>query len=273
MLTIKELQYVDSWASKIPMPGVEYSLEVLKEMEKCYKIYLEKYRNKEYNILFSNSDEIDLVIQEKNLCHMLGVDFSNIRNDYFTDFRLEAFGNSSSVFTSFDLLELIFENMEKVAELDNDPTNKAKAINYYKSSIKCDIFKKLSDFSNFNFISVNSKNENVKNLVIPSYEALTPYFMMGIILSTNLEDNGKYVVNTLIAPTNPKEYFDGNEASIPTQMLITDNAKLSKIKATPEEKIKLLTIYSNIVNKYNITNMMNIYGDYENQLNEMSKSI
>ena len=33
MITTKELQYVEAWATKIPMPGIEYSISVLKEMK------------------------------------------------------------------------------------------------------------------------------------------------------------------------------------------------------------------------------------------------
>ena len=39
IITAKELQYVDLWASKIPMPGIEYSSNVMKEIEECYHIY------------------------------------------------------------------------------------------------------------------------------------------------------------------------------------------------------------------------------------------
>ena len=53
MITTKELQYVDLWASKIPMPGEEYSKQVIKELEECCKTYNEKYKNKEYNLIFS----------------------------------------------------------------------------------------------------------------------------------------------------------------------------------------------------------------------------
>ena len=272
MLTKKELKYVDSWANKIPMPGYEYSLKILNRMEECYKLHKEMYQNKEYNILFSNSDEIDIAILEKNLCHMLGVDFNNIRSDYFEKYRKEAFNISDNNFDSYHLLELIFENKERVSELDNDPNNQAKAINYYKSSIKCDIFSKLSDFSKFNFLYIDIDSEkDMKNLVVASNEELTPYFAMGIVKSNAIEDNGIYVVNTLIAPTEPKKIFENKTVAIPTQIIISDNANLNKINATPEEKIQLLTMYSNILNKYNIENRINIYGDYENMLNELGK--
>ena len=273
MLTTKELQYVNAWANKIPMPGYDYSIKILKEMKKCYEIYKNKYQGKEYNMIFSDSEEICFEIMSKNLCHMLGIDFNNIKGEYFDVYRYEAFGTHEPNFTSFDLVELILENMEKVAELDNDPNNSAKAINYYKSSIKCEIFNKLSAFDKFNFALINNgldveDGKEKRFLFVPSNEALTPYFMMGLVKDT-MED--KYGVATLIAPPEPKGYFEGKEVSIPTQILISDNDQLSKIVATPEEKIQLLTMYANICNKYNMPNMINIYGDYENMLNELSK--
>ena len=48
MITTKELQYVDDWAKKIPMPGIEYSTKVMQELEMCYKLYNDIYKDKEY---------------------------------------------------------------------------------------------------------------------------------------------------------------------------------------------------------------------------------
>lgn len=274
MLTSKELKYVELKSNAIPMPGYDYSLNILKEMKKCYELYNQKYKNKSFNIVFSNSEEIDFEILSKNLCHMLGIDFSNIRSDSYNNYRKEVFGDSTSNFNSYDLLELILDNMERVAEVDNDPNCLDKAINYYKSSIKCEIFQKLSDFDKFNFGAINNSNivdSDKKFLFIPSNLGSTPYFMMGIVQGKNDNDEDIYAVSTLLAPQNPKTFFENKEVIIPTQILVSDNSELTKIEATAEEKIQLLTMYQNIINKYNIPNMINIYGDYENMLNEASK--
>lgn len=42
MITNKELHYVDSWANKIPMPGVEYSIKVLNSIKDCLETWKEK---------------------------------------------------------------------------------------------------------------------------------------------------------------------------------------------------------------------------------------
>ena len=202
---------------------------------------------------------------------MFGIDFDNIKGDYFNKFRKDVFGISDSNFDSYGLVELIINNMEKVAEMDNEPTNPAKAINYYKSSIKCEIFQKLSDFDKFNFAAINNglyDGRDSKSLFVLSNEALTPYFFMSLLQE---KDADKYVVSTLVAPQEPKKFFDEKEVIIPTQILVSDNDKLTKTEATAQEKMQLLTIYQNIINKYNIPNMINIYGDYENMLNELSK--
>ena len=265
MISKKELQYVDAWANKTPMPGVDYSLNVLKEIKKCYELFKEKYSGKEYSFILSNSKELDFVILERNLCHMFGINNDNLNNEYCKDFRKELFG-TVDILSSYEFLIAILENMEKVASLDNDPNNNIKIINYYKSAVKCAIFNKFSDFSKFNFGMINETDDQ-KFLFVPSNEYLTPYFLMGIVKDDKFKN---YVVNTLLAPTDSKQFFDNKEVVIPTQIIISNDDILTKLVATPEEKIQLLTMYSNIKNMYDIPNMINIYGDYESMLNELS---
>ena len=276
MITSKELQYVDNWASKIPMPGYDYSIKVLNELKECVNRFNSKYREKEYNINLSNGEEITFQILDKNLCHMLGIDYNNIKGEYFENYRSTVLGTNCQNLSSYELLELILENAEKVAEYDNDRRYKEKAINYYKSGIKSEIFNKLSDFEQFNFGAINYNPgdgkydyENQKLFFIPSNESVCPYFMMGIKKDT-VDCN--YFVSTLLAPQEPKQYFDNQEVIIPTQILISDNADLKKLQATADEKIKLLTMYKNIIHEYKLPNKINIYGDYEAMLNEISNS-
>ena len=275
MITSKELQYVDAWASKVPMPGYDYSIKVLNDLKDCFNKFNEKYRNKEYNIIFSNGEEIKFEILDKNLCHMLGIDFSNIRGDYFDNYRLNVLGTNSQNLSSYELLQLILENAEKVAIYDNDSRYKEKAINYYKSGIKSEIFNKLSDFEQFNFCAINYNPGDgafdygsQKNLFVPSNESVCPYFMMGIKKVEN--QDSEYIVSTLLAPSYPKKFFANQEVIIPTQILVSDNDNLKKIQATAAEKLRLLTMYKSIINEYNIPNRINIYGDYEAPLNEDS---
>ena len=292
MITTKELQYVDSWASKIPMPGIEYSLKVMQEIKECYELFERLYRNKEYSFIFSNGEEIEFEILSKNLCHMLGIDYKNIKGEYFREYRKRILGTEASDFSSYDLLTHLIEKMHEVVEHDNDISTKEKAINYYKSGIKCQIFKKLSDFDKFNFAAINynpgdGKYDygNQKVLFVPSNEAVCPYFMIGINKDDSDQrqesyDNDtqylqdiripKFYVSTLFAPANPVKYFVGVQVIIPTQILVSDNDKLSRFNATPSEKLQLLTMYKNIINTYRLAFTINIFLDYESTLKERS---
>lgn len=283
MITNKELQYVELWANRIPMPGVDYSIEVLKSIKKCMETWKEKYYDKDYNIIFSNGEEINFKIFDYNLCHMFGIDYKNIKGEYFDVIRKKIFGTTSTDFSSYDLLCMILDNHEKIAEFDNDITNKAKFVNYYKSAIKCEIFNKFSDFENFNYAVINSDKseiEDKKLLFVPSNEPICPYFSMGLIKSNNQNDLNNqnndsqyYAVNTLLAMSNPEDFFNNKEVIIPTQMIIFDDNNLKKVSASAEDKIKLLTMYKSIVEKYKLTSTINIYSDYETILNDITNKL
>ena len=108
-------------------------------------------------------------------------------------------------------------------------------------------------------------------LFIPSNELVTPYFLMRIKQSDEEAIKGIYYVNSLVAPQNYINFFDNQEVIIPTQILISDNNNLKKINATADEKLRLLSLYKNIINQFSLPNKMNISGDYEVMLNEFTK--
>lgn len=142
---------------------------------------------------------------------------------------------------------------------------------------------KIIRFSRFNFGVINfnkdtylensgnkySGNSN-KILYVQSNEAVAPYFMMGILPSGDPTDDDynpdKYAVETLIAPTNDKDFFTNQDVVIPTQILINTEDSMSKVEATPDEKIALLNQYKSIIKNYGLENRLNIYGDYESML-------
>ena len=211
---------------------------------------------------------------------MLGVDYKNLTSEYFDTFRSEVLGITGSI-KSYDLLKTIIERIDDVLKYDYDKNG--KILNYYRIMIKCSIFEKLSDFSRFNFGVINfdkylyEKNSgnhfngnSEKFLYVQSNEAAAPYFMMGILPSTNTIDSEyqqpKYAVETLIAPSNVIDFFKEQEVVIPTQILVTTNDNMEKLEAKPNEKIALLNQYKSIIKNYGLNNKLNIYGDYESIL-------
>ena len=284
MITRKELGFVSMWPNRIPYPGIEYATEAAEKLKDTLDYYNKYYNNKQYEIILSNGEELSFEILNKNLCHLLGIDYKNLIGDYYEDYRSNVL-KLDKIPKSYDLLISIIDNIDDVLKYDCD--NNSRAINYYRIMVKCSIFEKISDFGRFNFGVINfdkdtfEKNSNygisinsTKLLYGESGEASVPYFMMGI-LQDNQINNGdntsdKYVAETLIAPPNVGDFFKDQEVSIPTQILISTDEKMEKLLATPSEKIALLNQYRSIIKNNNLPNCINIYGDYENILLEQS---
>lgn len=278
MISLKELQYVESWAKKAPFPGNVYALETLETMKEMFDKYNSSYNGKNYSIIFSDATEISFEILDFNICHMFGIDFKNLisekefgnKEKNHATFLKEVLGFNLDIdrITSYELTKAIVNNYEEVVRYDEQAEN--RAINYYKSRIKCAIFERMSEFEKFNFGKLYT-HDNTLLLYTPSNEAVCPYFFVRL---SKDKDKDYYGISSLMAPEKDKiaSYF-GFDAAIPTQMIIDDNKNLNKIIATPKEKIDMLNTYRSIVTAYKAEDKMDITGDYLATLTELdSKS-
>lgn len=288
MVTLAELRYVSSYPNKIPYPGEDYALDVFSKVRKCYEEYNEFYRNRGYTITLSDNSELEFQIFEKNLCHLLGIDFKNIMQSFYQkQFRNSILGLSDDVRTSsYNMLETILEKVDKVIEFDSSING--KVFNYYKLGVKADIFLKLYNLENSNFgcISLNKDlNNNMsplnrfnsqKLLYFPSDEILSPYSMMGIISNDSSDEGIKiYSPETTFLPTNHVDFFGGNPVAIPTQILTTiagESLSLNKKIASPEQKIALINDYNSLIQSNDLPNALDISGDYVGLLKQLVKN-
>jgi len=290
VITVKELEYISAWARKVPYPGVDYAEHAARKLIESFETYNLFYKDKEYDFILSNGEQFSFEIIQSNLCHMLGVDYRNLSDSYFRGFRedvLKLNGNPRS----YELLNALIENIDEV--LAYDESKAGRILNYYRIMVKCSIFEKMSDFNKFNFGVINF-DKNVYNglssspyrgnaekfLYVQSNEQACPYFMMGVLperektdtrliekddaceLFDNNDANRKFVVETLFAPRNIPDFFNGQSVCIPTQILTTTSTEMIKKEATPSNKIALLNQYKTIISEYGLANNMNIYGDY-----------
>ena len=278
MITKKEMGYVNSWPNRTPYPGEEYSVEIMDKLKKCYELFNDKYLNRRYTIQFSNNEEIEFEILDRNLAHILGVDYKNLMKDIFDNYRQNILRlNPHEQVSSYGLLTAVIESADDILEYDRSK-KACLGLNYYRIGIKCDIFSKLADLSNFHYGCINFdksiydtnnpekpfSSQSNKFLYTPSDETISPYFMMGLKIDDHNTD--EHIVETLIACDDPYRFFVGQEVVIPTQILTDDEGILDKKTASSAEKIKLLREYQNIVNMYRIPNNINIYGDYFSML-------
>ena len=292
MISSKELLFVKDAARKVPYPGDDYSHEAMAKLKESLEMYKKTFLNTSYNITFSNNDVIDLEIFQQNISHMLGIDKKNIFSEFMFDFRNSVLGlPKDELITTYDLLQLIIDNSDKIIEYDKN--NSSKAINYYKVSVKCDIFSKLTDLIRFNFGCINfdlKKHRSIANypysgnserfLYFPSDEALCPYFLVGILKNNinqnNMEEDSiipKYAVETSMAPFDLHSFFKEQEVIIPTHIVKDDGSELAKYVATPTQKKILLNDYKSILLLYGFENRMNIYSDYIATLSEKEKRL
>lgn len=276
MISKKELQYVSSYASAVPFPGKNYAINVMEYLKKCLEIYKEVYADKTFSFIFSNGEEIDFSLLNRNLCHLLGVNFKSLTSDDAKETMEEVLGfKKDERKTSYEVLSRIIDRADDVINNDAD-FKKYKIMNYYKSLAKSEMFLSLSAFDKFNFGCINFDKstfaENAQSNFTPastkflftqSNEAVTPYFMMGLKYD---EGCCMYVPETLIAPDNYAKFFLNQELVLPTQILIDNMKNLNKISATNEEKLALLNLYKFIINTYKTNSRINIFSDYESIL-------
>lgn len=275
MISLKELEYVNSFPNQMPYPGSGYNEQAMEDLKQAFVTFEKYYKNREYCITFSNGEEIDLEILPKNLCHMVGINTKDLLGEYRSDFRKNVLNiDPTQCISSYELLKLILENSERVLSYNA----KQPLLNGYRIRVKCRIFDKISDFGKFDFGCINFDKDlysqtngssmgsnSTKYLYVQSNEGNCPFFMMGIMPDSYTK---KHIVETLVAPTNPKSYFENQEVIIPTQLLNFNVNELNKLNASASEKIALLNIYKAIVNRYGISLCINIYNDYEAMLGD-----
>lgn len=240
MITLRELEYVNGWARKVPYPGIEYAEKTAEKLVNAYEDFNVLYKDKKYDIITSAGEQILFEILDKNLCHMLGVQYKNLTDSYFDNYRKHILG-LDDIPRSFELLTSIINNIENVLKYEYD--NKLRILNYYRIMIKCSIFEKISDFSRFNFGIIDfdkEKYEELSNvkfsgntekfLYVQSNETIAPIFMMGILPENSDDDVAAYAVESLMAPSNVKDFFNEQNTSIPTQILVTTTDSMKKLR-------------------------------------------
>jgi len=276
MLTKKELDYVNTLTFQAPFPGEDYAKNAMKELENAYLLYQKEYKDKEYDLILSDGDSINLEVLQKNVAHMLGIDFKGTQ--LIGEELYKTSGGVISQMTSYNLLEHILENADKI--IAHDSENRTKLINYFKVTIKSTILQSFSNFSRFDFgvIKFNkeeydetkykrfSSNSNIL-LFIPSNEMITPHYVMGLKLD---DSESKYIVETMYATPAVHEFMDNQTLVVPTQILITDNSTdvLQKISATTKEKIDILRMYQALLGQARVETKIDIFSDYESLLIE-----
>lgn len=279
MVSKRELEYANQPARYVPFPGLNYAYTAAEMLTKAYETYQKNYQNKKYSFIFSNGEEIDFQIFEKNLAHLFGLDYKTLITPQMSGLVNDVLGLEPGKLGGADImLGKIIERIDDVIKNDSKLNSSNSFLNYYRVLIKCTAFSNLSTFEHFNFGCLNfDKSLYVKPdgteyrpysnkfFFVPSNEAVTPYFMMGI-----LPNNGSdiYIPETIFAANDFGGMINNQTFLVPIQILINDNYELNKIVATPKEKLDILNLYKTLIAIYQSNTFIDIYNDYENTLRE-----
>ncbi len=283
MISKRELRSVDKSPDYAFFPGIDYAENVITKLQESFEIFESELRSVVFNISFSNNKEIRFQILDKNLCHMLGIDSTYIKKSSAHK-KILGF-NSEDFIDSYALLESIMENLDTILEHDSDPKRK-RFLNYYRLSVKNDIFMKIASIKDLDFGCINFNPEifisetghqrepfrSTKLLYMLSDEIISPYYMIGLIKQKQ-GDQTPYAVETIIAPEQFTDYFNSQEVVIPTQLLIESQNEWNKKQTSPSQKIRLLKDYKSLITEHNLPDGMNVYGDYLSQLMEQEKRL
>lgn len=283
MISNVELQYVNNFARNVPYPGDKYAESVMEMLTEANDIFKKQYEGKRYSLILSNGEEFHFEIKNKNLSHLLGIDYKSLTNEpmIYDTKQLLGFDYDDRL-TSYDVLQRIIEHADDIIANDRDSTRSKRLLNYYKVMIKCSCFSKLSKFEDFNFGFMNFNKENcnpqlastfspnsTKYIFTENDEALLPYYMMGFV--QDKQDYSTFVPETLLAPYNFEQIIENQDFLLPVQLLINNEDNLLKKEATASEKLRLLNLYKRIILQYGASGIfINIFNDYESVLKEES---
>ncbi|HHT38636.1 MAG TPA: hypothetical protein GXZ95_04395 [Mollicutes bacterium] len=262
MLSRKELDYV----RKInpPYPGNHYSLESLKVLKDALALYNDHYRNKEYDITFSDSSNLTFSIKESNLAHMLGLWFSTLKNhDYFKNIE----GCRS---LSYRIIEEIVANPKDILEINAQENY--SLINFYRVRVRSQVFNNFSNFKNLDFGCIKYDSNVVNGNGIKTYmkadrflfterdQFYAPYYMMGIA-----NQEGKNYIETLFADTFPKKMFMNQKITIPVSVSVKTDTSYDTVEATTKQKLDLLRYLKKTLFQYNCS--------FDNNKNTLSNNV
>lgn len=278
MISNRELKYVNAKAEQpIPYPGDTYSKEALQELKNAIYLYDAYYKDREYDVLFSNGQNIEFEIAKHNLAHVVGLNHSHmIKQNFIQDF----YGEDSHK-NSYEILHDIVENMDDVLKLNE--LKKHTLINFYRVKTRSEVFSKFSNFNNFNFGCIlfdkdvaeeNDYKTTMKSdrfLFTESDDPNFPYYMMGIADRENNEGN---YVETLFPNNDPEKILTGQTIVMPTMISTTTPEEYLKIEASASQKLKLVKTYNDLAKKYdaNFSYFYDYYATLANQARQDERS-
>lgn len=241
MITNREMMFVNQKEeTKIPYPGHEYAKDALLELKEALLIYDTYYKNKMFDITFSNGENLEFIIEERTFSHLVGMPDMKT---FIEKGIIEQFYGGERI-GSYQLLRDIMDNMDDFLNI-NEKEN-FSLFNLYRIKVRSEVFAKFSNFTDYNFGAIHYDKNIAENNGYPTYmnahtfffvesnDANYPYHMMGIAKDTN----GKQYIETLFPTAFLEKMFKGQTISIPTAVSITQTESFFKGTISASQKLR-----------------------------------
>ena len=270
MISSKEMKYVNA-KNEVPYPGDNYSKDALLELKNALYLYEAYYKDREYDVVFSNGENLEFSIPEKNLSHIVGLNYNVFKDNNIAE---KICGNND--IASYELIKLILENENDILKLNE--TNNYSLINFYRLKSRSEVFTKFSNFTDFNFgciffdEDIGKKNGYSTNMKSKKYlftESDDPgydHYMLAI--AYNEQFNNPYV-ESLFLNKYSSEMFKEQEIAMPTLISTTTPKSYEKKEATSSQKLKLIKSFVELEKKYGAK--FSFYNDYVSLLAEQAR--
>jgi len=269
MITNREMLYVNQKEEeKIPYPGKNYAKNSLLELKEALQIYNTFYKNKMFEIAFSNGQNLEFQIETNNFPHLVGLPSIAIWEK--KGFLSKLYSEKT---TTFNVLVDIANNIDDFIKFNEE--NNHGLFNFYRMKVRSEIFSDFSNFTDYNFGVMHfDKNNASKNGYITTMNAHTflfvegtdinyPYHMMGIAKDKNSDNQ---YVETLFPVLNAKKLFEKQTITFPTAVAISQTDLFSKTTIDSSKKLKLIKQLMDISKNYNAN--FDYFHDYLSTVSE-----
>lgn len=257
MISNKEMKYVNTKQElnqELPYPGDNYSLDAILELENAFYLYENYYRDREYEVTFSNGQNLEFSIPQHNLAHIVGLNYKWLTENNIP----KELGVSDAPIPSYDLIQAVISNKKDILKLNKE--SNYQLINFYRLKVRSEVFSKFSNFNEFNFgcmffdKEIGKENGYITNMKTDRYlftESNDPsfeHYMMGIVSGENGENQ---YIESLFPNRLTKEMFANQEIAMPTLISTTTPNEYDKKEATAYQKLKLIKSFNELEKKYN----------------------
>ena len=249
------------------IPDQKFIDSTIKRIESTMELFQKEYKDKRFELTFSNGEVVKFQINQDQLPHMLGINLKKLRKTSLYK------RSSDESFDSYDYLNKIVNNPKALQTLNEHRSG--TIINYYSVKQRCLSIENFYKLKEFSFVGVdfdkrkilNKKDQTLINsnklLLFKSDINEISCYLMGLGYDSYAKENYVETIFPLykdepIAYYNPKRFIENQKILLPTKLeteyLYDDYNCVVKTIDECQSKEEVIHYLSNLKKKLNVEN-------------------